>query len=129
MHHQETPAQKIGYTLAGIGIVIPSMILSGFLPGAEMLPLAAWLAICGGAGAVGTAIAQPPRIASFVAGAIGGACIPLAMIAYVELRIQLSDTFFTLEFIIPGLVGAVPGIIAFKVLAPFFTPDEDRFGA
>jgi len=124
---EETWSQKIGSLIAGVGIVFPSMILAGFMPDWNVLPLAGWIAISATAGAVGACIAWPPRIASFLRGAIAGIVIPFALIPYVAFRLALGNTFFNLELIIPGLIGALPGWLAYKGISWAFTPGDDGF--
>lgn len=113
----ETPAQKFGYFIAGIGIIIPSMIVSGFMPLWDVLPFPVWLLITGGLGGVGMAVAHQPRVASMIGGAVAGVCIPFALIGYVELRIMLSDTFLNVELVIPGIIGALPGFGLYKLIS------------
>ncbi len=127
MHDEETPAEKVGYFIALIGTIIPSLIVSGFMGDWNVLPLWGWVAIAGLSGGIGVAIPTTPRIAAFIGGLIGGGCIPLATIAYVELRIQLSDTFLNVELVIPAFIGALPGTAAYFILERSFKPwgDDD----
>ena len=119
----ETPAQKVGYFIAGAGVILPAMIVSGFMPLWNVLPLPAWIAIAAGSCGIGMAIGHKPRVAALIGGAVAGGCIPFALIGYVLIREKLTATFFSIELLIPGLVGALPGFFVYKLIASAVDPD------
>lgn len=122
---EETPAEKVGYFIAGVGVVLPSMIVSGFMPEWNVLPLAVWVAISAVCCGLGMAVAHTPRIASFVGGAVAGGCIPFALIGYVYVRVMLTETFLNIELVIPGIIGALPGFGIYKLISSAVDPDGE----
>jgi len=125
----ESPSEKLGFWIATIGIVLPSGIVAGFWPAWDVLPLWAWALIAGGSGGLGMAIAYPPRAASFAGGVVAGICIPVALVVYVHFRSKLSDTFWSLEFIIPGVLGAFAGIGVYKLICAVVGLDDSSVGS
>jgi len=57
-------------------------------------------------------------------GLIGGACIPLALVAYVHFRLPFSKEFFYWEFLVPAAVGSTPGLLAYYVLSWVVSPEK-----
>ncbi|MFT7642651.1 MAG: hypothetical protein ACI9G1_004409 [Pirellulaceae bacterium] len=123
---EETKAEKVGYFIGMVGIIFPSMIVGGFMPDWDVLPLWGWIAISGLSGGIGFAIAATPRLAAFFGGLVGGGCIPLAVMAYVYYRSQLGNTFFNIELLIPGFIGSLPGVGAYFLLARALQPWGDE---
>jgi hypothetical protein len=105
--------------------MIPSTIVSEFWPAWNVLPLRAWAAIGGASGGIGMAISYSPRSAAFAGGVVAGVCIPFALVLYVFVRSKLSDTFWSLEFIIPGVLGAIPGIGVYKLICASVVYSDD----
>ena len=115
--HEETTGQKVGMWIAILTVLFPSMIVSGFTPDWNVLPLWMWISISAAGAGIGMAIGYRPMLAALLGGATGGACIPLALIGYVIVRVMLTETFINLELLIPALIGALPGIAVYKTVA------------
>ena len=56
-----TSRQKMALYLGIIVTVLPGMMLSGFLPKADIMPLLGWLGVAAGGTAIAGAIATPHR--------------------------------------------------------------------
>jgi hypothetical protein len=92
--------------------VVPAMIVSGFMPEWNVLPLFGWVAIAAVGAAVGGAIATPKTVRGLVAGAAMGIGVLLGVYAYVAVRGAVSGhhTFLKLEVVVGALIGAAPGM-------------------
>lgn len=128
MEPEESRLQSIGSWIGIIVVVIVSMIAADWMPAWNVLPLWMWLAISAAGGGLGFAIGYQPRLAAFVGGVLGGAIMPLALIAYVQFRGQLGNRFMKLELLIPGAIAAAPGLTAYYALKWLLTPADDGFG-
>ena len=113
---EETFGQQAGFWIACIGLAIPTMIMAGFMPDWNVLPAWAWITISSVSCGIGMSISAEPRAAALVGGLIGGACIPIAVYYYVEWRVALTPTFWSIEFVIPGLIGSLPGFGAYALM-------------
>lgn len=115
----ETPREKAGAIVFTLATLLPGMALGGFFDEvAYMVPFVAWLAIATVGGAVGGAIyGEYAPVKTAICGAIAGGGIVFAIPFYTELRAQLSDTFIVAEFLIPMLIGALPGFALYKLWA------------
>lgn len=108
--------QTLGSIVLGVGVVIPAMIITGFMPEWDVLPLWAWTVIAALSGGIGIALlVERLRGLAFMAGFIGGAGALIGMVIYVPLRAQLSESFFTIEFVIPCVLGGLPGFILYGI--------------
>ena len=77
-----------------------------------------WVAVATVGGAIGGAIYDehaPAKTA--VCGALAGCGTVLAIPYYTEMRASLSDTFLSAEFVIPMVIGSLPGIALYKLWA------------
>lgn len=99
--------------VGAIAAIVPALIVAGFMPGWNVLPLGAWLGIAGAGGATGGAIAAPRPLPGLVAGAVTAAGALLGVVAYVFVRSFISDSVFHLEIAIGALLGGAPGFILF----------------
>ncbi|EAQ80309.1 hypothetical protein [Blastopirellula marina] len=115
----ETPNEMIGGWIAAITIILPSMIVSGFMPEWNALPYFVWLAIAGAGGAVGAAIYTLRWIHGGIGGAVMGVGAVVGVHAYVILRSMLIDSgnFFSLELLIGAGLGALPGLVYLSFVA------------
>ena len=107
--------QKLALYLGIICTVIPGMMLSGFLPGANIMPLLGWLGLAAGGTAIAGAIATPRWLRGAISGALIGIDVLMGLLLYIELRTMLlnSDTFLKLEIAIGAGIGSIPGFILF----------------
>jgi hypothetical protein len=105
--------ETAGLIVGAVATVVPALIVSGFMPGWNLLPLGAWLGIAGAGGAIGGTIAAPRPVPGLVAGAVTAAGALLGVVGYVFVRSLISDSFLNLEIAIGALVGAAPGLILF----------------
>ncbi|NEQ97225.1 MAG: hypothetical protein F6K30_10960 [Cyanothece sp. SIO2G6] len=114
-----TNREKLALYLGIICTIIPGMMLSGFLPGADVLPLLGWLGIAAGGAAIAGAIATPRWLRGAIAGALIGIGVLVGLLLYIELRTMIlnSDTFLRLEIAIGAGLGAIPGFILFATWA------------
>lgn len=101
---------RAGSIVAGLFVMIPALIVTGFMPELDVLPWWAWLGVCALGGAASGALWDERRpLLGAAAGLVGGGCVLAATVAYILFRAELSDTFLTVEFVIPMLIGALPG--------------------
>lgn len=116
---EETLAEKVGGWIAILSVAIPSLLASGFTPEWNFLPFAGWVFIASAGAALGAAIGTSRRVRGAVAGAIGGAGFVLGTWAYVLVRVALTgdSSFFTLELLLGGGLGAAPGILLYMLWA------------
>ncbi|MEZ4323258.1 MAG: hypothetical protein R3F61_37690 [Myxococcota bacterium] len=112
-----SPRMNAGIVVFTLTTVIPGMIVGGFMPEADVLPLWGWalLGLVGGAAAGAIAGERRPLL-SAVCGAISGPLVAPATVAYVAMRISLSNTFWSVELLIPVLVAAIPGGLLFRLV-------------
>ena len=110
-----TNRQKLSLYLGIICTVLPGMILSGFLPGAEIMPLLGWMGVAAGGAAIAGAIATPRWLRGAISGALIGIGVLMGLVLYIELRTMIldSDTFLKIEIVIGAAIGSIPGFILF----------------
>ena len=107
----ETLREKSGPVVLGLFVMVPGLIVSGFMSEWDVLPWWGWMLVSMAGGGVGAALMDEDHpIIGGVAGVVGGGTALVATVAYVMLRAELSDTFFSLEFVVPLLVGALPAL-------------------
>ncbi|MFO0603428.1 MAG: hypothetical protein U0324_09655 [Polyangiales bacterium] len=112
----ETPREKAGSIVLALFVVLPALVVSGFMPKVNVLPLWGWLAITAAGGAVGGGLlGERATAAGAVGGLISGALTPFCVAYYTRLRAGLGHTYFTIEFLIPALVAAIPGFAIYKL--------------
>lgn len=100
---------RAGPIVLGLGVMVPGLIVSGFMDGLNVLPLAAWAAIAAVSGAVGIALQTRRRYGlSAALGAVGGAGSLWVVPQYVAWREGFGSTFFTAEFLLPMAVVGLP---------------------
>lgn len=108
--------QKLALALGSACTMVPAMIVTGFMPEWDVLPLTGWLTIAtlgsGLAGAIGAARSARGAIAGGLTG--GGAM--LGIMAYMAIRSAILpiDTYLRLEFAIGAVFGAIPGMLLFR---------------
>lgn len=109
----ETLNEKIGGWIAIIVISTSALISGGFMPEFNVLPYVAWLAIAGLGGAIGVAIYTRNWLHGTIAGLIIGVGAVLGVHAYIIARSMLIEggTFFSLELLIGGGLGSIPGLL------------------
>lgn len=114
----ESPRQKVGAYLFFFSTIIPGMIVSGFMPDWNVLPFEVWLSIAAVGGAAGGAVwAEDQRWpVGLLSGGIGGAGVVGVTFAYVVWRSAYSQTFWSIELVLPALVGLVPAWGAYRLL-------------
>jgi len=107
---------NIASVMLGLLVLLPGMVVSGFMPELDVLPFWGWCLVTafGGllAGAIG--IEQRPLLGA-VSGFVGCLGTVPAILFYVDWRSSLSDTFMTIEFVVPMLVAMVPGFVVFAI--------------
>jgi hypothetical protein len=113
----ESPREKVGAILACVVVILPGMIISGFMPEIDVLPLWVWVAIAAVGSAIGGALweAHQPVLGA-ACGALFGALALLLVPVYVDLRSGLSSTYWNFEFVIPLGVGVLPSAALYKWL-------------
>jgi hypothetical protein len=111
----ETSREKWAGYLGAVMTIIPAMIVSGFMPEWNVLPLGGWLAIATTGAGIAGAIATPRTLRGVAAGALVGAGALLGVVAYVEIRAGLTGhyTFLSLEIAIGALLGGLPGALLY----------------
>ncbi len=116
---QQTPLQTIGYWTGSLGIIVPGMIVSGFMPELNVLPFFVWWGIAILCGIIGGFLVGTPRIAAAIAGGVIGAGALIGVAFYVDVRSLMieSDTYFSFELMIGALIGAAPGLALFGFIA------------
>ncbi len=113
---EETPRETWAIWVGVAFTAIPSMIASGFMSDWNVLPFAGWVAIA----TVGSAVAGIVATPLFVRGAISGALTGFGMIMgtwlYVVFRTLIIDssTFWNIELVIGGFLGAAPGMMLYS---------------
>lgn len=115
----ETPLQRLGYSIGTFGIILPGMIVSGFMPNWNVLPFVVWWGIAILSGAIGGFLIGTPRLAAAIAGGVVGAGALLGVAFYVDVRslVITSETYFTFELLIGALIGSGPGLVLFSFIA------------
>jgi hypothetical protein len=110
------PREQRALYLGAFAIVVPGLIMAGFMPAFNVLPAFGWILMAmigsGGAGAIAT----PRRwLQGTLSGAVIGGGALLGILLYVELRSSLIQTpfFLRLEIAIGAILGAIPGSILF----------------
>ena len=107
--------EKIGWWIILISIIIPGMIVTGFMPDMNILPSYGWTAVGMAGAALGCVISTKKILLGSVCGGLVGAGAILGLTTYVDIRVYLTgtSTFYSLELLIGGLIGAVPGILLY----------------
>lgn len=100
--------ERVAPVVLGLGVGIPALIVAGFMPAWNVLPLVGWAAIAAIAGAVGGALmAERGRGVAAAMGLLGAPASIAAIVAYTQARAALSSTYLSIEFLIPvGIVVA-----------------------
>lgn len=110
MEEPESLRQKVGPVVIGLLCFIPAMIVSGFMPDWDVLEPWQWAALSTAGGALGGALlAEGRAVTGAVAGLVSGALVIPLVVWYVDMRAGLGSTYFSIEFLIPGLVAFLPG--------------------
>lgn len=114
----ETKRQKLGTYVFFAFTLIPGMIVSGFMPDWNVLSFEAWIAIAAAGGAAGGYLwAEDQRWnVGLLSGAVAGAGTVAALFFYVLFRVEWSSTFWSIELVIPAMIGLLPGWILYRVL-------------
>lgn len=114
----ETGRQKAGSYVFFFFTIIPAMIVSGFMPDWNVLPFELWLSLAAVGGAVGGFVwAEGQRWpVGILSGGIGGAGVVGATFAYVSWRVAFSETFWSIELVLPALVGLLPAWGLYRAL-------------
>ncbi len=115
----ETPRENWATWIGLFVTIIPGMIVSGFMPEWDVLPVAGWIAIAVIGSAIAGAIATPLVVRGAVSGAITGVGMMIGLWLYVVLRSALTghNTFLKVELVIGGLLGAAPGLLLYGAWA------------
>ncbi len=115
----ETPREQAGIWIGMIATIFPGLMVSGFMPDWNVLPFGGWLAIAGVGSAIAGAIATPRLVRGAIAGLLAGLGAMFGLWLYVMVRSALipSNTFFNLELVIGGMLGAAPGLVLFAAWA------------
>jgi hypothetical protein len=115
---EETPREKWTTYLGLFASVIPGMIVTGFMPGWNVLPLIGWLAIATLGGGIAGALSTPLRFRGLISGAISYAGVFAGMLLYVTVRASLlSDhPIWRVELVVGALLGWSPGMILYGIL-------------
>ncbi|MCA9030184.1 MAG: hypothetical protein KDA66_05200 [Planctomycetaceae bacterium] len=94
-----------------ISLVVPSMIVAGFIPGVGLLPVPAWVCLAGIGTATAFAIGTNRRIPAAISGFAMGAGGVIGLLLYVMARTALSDDdmYFQVELLLGMLLGLAPG--------------------
>ena len=118
--------QNVGLVIFTITAGIPGLILGGIMPEINVLPLWGWLLFaCVGTGIAGAIAGERRPLLLAGIGAFTGPLMLVSIVFYIEMRASLSDTFLSVEFLIPGVLACLPGIGLWKladVVRPL--PDE-----
>ena len=116
---KESRLERIGGWIALIAIILPGMIVSGFMPEWNVLPFHLWLIIATLGGALGGALAVEKRIPGLISGALVGAGALFGIITYVSIRASLTgnNTFLKIELALGALIGAIPGLLVYYFVA------------
>lgn len=111
----ETPREKWASWLGLFATLIPGMIVSGFMPKWNVLPIAGWVAVAAVGAAIAGAIATPLLVRGAISGAIMGVGVMLGLWLYVQLRTALLGdvAFLKFELAVGGLIGALPGFVLY----------------
>ena len=114
---QQTLRQKAGAVIGGVGALLPAMIVTGFLPQANIVPLPLWFAVSAACGAVGGAlfVERRPGVGVLLGALTGMLCL-LMTITYVQARATLSDSLYKFEFAIPLLLSPLPAWAIWRLL-------------
>jgi hypothetical protein len=120
----QMPATALNSFGGIVAIAIPtaaSMLAGGMLPLCEVGSTRFWILVAAAGAALGLIIHAHGRV-SRVSGAIGGACLGagavLATVMWVDIRPTLVATpMLRLELVATLLVGALPGLLAYRGLA------------
>jgi hypothetical protein len=116
---KETPRETCAAWIGLFVTLIPAMIVSGFMPDWNVLPVGGWVAIATIGAGISGAIATPLTARGALCGAMAGAGALGGMWLYAEVRSALtgSNTFMKLELVIAGLLGGLPGLLLYNVWA------------
>lgn len=111
----EAPRENVASWIGIISTIIPGMMVSGFMPELNVLPVAGWVAIAMVGSAIAGAIATPLTVRGAISGMIAGLGAMMGLWMYVVVRHALIDngTFFKLELVIGGMLGAIPGALLY----------------
>lgn len=120
------PTTKLNAFGGLMAIVVPTiagLLYGGFFPlwsqGAS--PMSLYVAMAGaGVGLSLHAWGRVPVVAGALAGVVIGAGAVLTLAAWLTLRSRLpGDSVLRIEIIVALIIGAVPGIVLYRVLASF----------
>lgn len=116
---EQTNREKWASWIGMFFAIIPSMIVSGFMPDWNVLPELGWLGITAAGCAIAGAISTPRTLPGMITGMLAGTGMMVASWKYVALRQAVidSDTYYHLELVIAGLIGAAPGMMLYNVWA------------
>lgn len=116
---QEPLHETIGTYLAIVSVIVPAMLVSGFMPDWNVLPFAVWMLIASVGAAIGGAMSTRRLLLGGLAGALVGAGALLGIYYYVGIRAALtgSTTFVNVELAIGAAIGAIPGLLLYFLLA------------
>lgn len=115
---KETFGGKIGGWIVMISVIIPGMIVAGFMPDWNILPSYGWLTVSVVGAGAGCAIATKRLfLGSFCGGLVGAGAIT-GLTTYVDIRIYFikSTSIYSLELLIGAIIGAVPGLLLYFLL-------------
>ena len=120
---KENTNEKIGSWLAVFSVLVPALIVSGFMPVFNILPFSAWLTIATIGSSIGGAIYTKRLYLGLISGGLSGAGALLGIKYYVFFRHFFIEghTFSSLEILIGAALGAIPGIATFY----FFSKDNN----
>lgn len=112
---EETRREKWASWIGILFAIIPSMIVSGFMPEWNVLPELGWLGITAAGTAIAGAIATPRTLPGMISGMLAGTGMMVASWKYVGLRQAVidSNTYYNFELVIAGLIGAAPGMLLY----------------
>ena len=113
---EETPRENIATWVGIIATLFPGMMVSGFMPNWNVLPVAGWVVVAMVGSAIAGAIATPLMVRGAISGIVAGLGMMIGLWMYVAIRSALTgnNTFFKLELAIGGLLGAAPGMLLYR---------------
>ena len=116
--------EKLGEWIVITSGFIPGIIFAGFMPEADILPSAGWLAIATIGGSIGGAVATPRTSRGSLSGSLAGMGMMISIMLYVVIRSRLTESreFHILEIVFVSLLGALPGWLLYKNWAAVLRP-------
>lgn len=116
----ERTNQKIGMWIIIIATIIPALLVCNFMPDWNIFPYWLCVAVSGFGASIGTVVYTKQVVHGAIAGLLIGCGVILGIQGYVLLRPLLIDSarFFSFELLLGAAVGAIPGMVYYRLVTP-----------